>query len=32
MSHYSDPNTHAGLTNFPPLEKWHDWTELDAKA
>jgi len=20
------------LTNFPPHDKWHDWTELDAKA
>lgn len=20
------------LTNYPPLEQWHDWTEFDAKA
>jgi anaerobic selenocysteine-containing dehydrogenase len=30
--HYSDPRTHAGLTNFPPHQQWHDWTELDPKA
>lgn len=30
--HYKDPDKNSGLTNFPPHEKWHDWTELDAKA
>ena len=20
------------LTNYPPYEQWHDWTEFDAKA
>ncbi|MEZ5282822.1 MAG: molybdopterin-dependent oxidoreductase [Acidimicrobiales bacterium] len=24
-------NVNAGLSNFPPHERWHDWTELDAK-
>jgi anaerobic selenocysteine-containing dehydrogenase len=22
----------VSLTNFPPFERWHDWTELDAGA
>ena len=22
----------SDLTNYPPLEQWHDWTEYDAKA
>ncbi len=30
--HYKDPQPNAGLTNYPPHDQWHDWTELDAKA
>lgn len=31
-THYKDRTPNAGLTNFPPHERWHDWSELDAKA
>jgi|TARA_B110001454_G_scaffold5051_1_gene4699 anaerobic selenocysteine-containing dehydrogenase len=31
-SFYKDPASNAGLTNYPPHDQWHDWTELDAKA
>ena len=24
--------TMSELSNYPPLEQWHDWTEFDAKA
>jgi len=32
VTHYKDPKPNAGLTNFPPHDQWHDWTELDAQA
>ena len=31
-SFYKDATSNAGLTNYPPHDQWHDWTELDAKA
>jgi len=31
-SFYKNPGPNAGLTNYPPHDQWHDWTELDAKA
>ncbi len=31
-SFYKNAGPNAGLTNYPPHDQWHDWTELDAKA
>ena len=31
-SFYKNAEPNAGLTNYPPHDQWHDWTELDAKA
>ena len=31
-SFYKNAGSNAGLTNYPPHDQWHDWTELDAKA
>ena len=31
-SFYKNPSPNAGLTNYPPHDQWHNWTELDAKA